>query len=155
MSDPLLLESSGSSDCAWWWSYSVCPPAQGVWYDLDTVVADVLARLRLPLTDVDEPRIRGLVAVAAMQINNELDRRYPMTAASGIDTEDLDEDLDVTEALATNVTPTILEALSRLTIELYRRGRSDTQGNFPVEFGAPIEVVLADISPHKSRWGIA
>lgn len=135
--------------------YTVCPPAQGDWYDLDTVVADVLARLRLQTTDVDEPRIRSLVAVAAMQINDELDRRYPMTAASGIDSTDLDEDLDVTEPLLTNVTPTILEALSRLVIELYRRGRTDTQGNIVVEVGAAIDVVAGDISPHKSRFGIA
>lgn len=133
----------------------IAPPAQGEWYDLDTVVADVLARLRLGSVDVDEPRIRGLVAVAAMHINDELDRVYPMTAASGIDTEDLDEDLDVTEPLATNVTPTILEALSRLTIELYRRGRTDVQGNVVVELGAAIDVIVDDIRPHKSRWGWA
>lgn len=136
-------------------SHTVCPPAQGEWYDLDTVVADVLARLRVGATDVDEPRIRAAVPAAAVLINAELDRVYPMTAASGIDTEDLDEDLDVTEPLATNVTPDILDSLSRLTIELYRRGRSDTQGNFPVEVGAAIDVVVDDLISHKSRWGIA
>lgn len=133
----------------------VLPPAQGAWYDLDTVVADVLARLRLLESDVDEPRIRLLVPSAAVLINDELDREYPMTAASGVDSDDLDEDLDVTEPLATNVTPDILDALSRLTIELYRRGRSDTQGNFPVEVGSAIDVVIGELSTHKSRFGIA
>lgn len=136
-------------------SHTVCPPAQGDWYDLDTVVADVLARLRLSGTDVDQPRIRSAVAAAAVLINDELDRVYPMTAASGIDSSDLDEDLDVTEPLATNVTADILDSLSRLTIEVYRRGRSDTQGNFPVEVGSAIDVVAGELSSHKSRWGWA
>lgn len=138
--------------CSW---YTVCPPAQGDWYDLDTVVADVLARLRVGQTDVDEPRIRSLVPAAAVLLNDELDRVYPMTAASGIDSSDLDEDSDVTELLATNVTPDILDALSRLTIELYRRGRSDTQGNFPLEVGSAIDVVAGDLASHRSRFGIA
>ena len=153
---PLLLESSSSSaTCSWWWSYCVSPPAQGAWYDLDTVVADVLARLRLTGTDVDEPRIRALVPSAAVLINAELDRVYPMTPVGTVDVDDVDEDADVTELLETNVTPDILEALARLTIELYRRGRSDTQGNFPVEFGSAIDVVAGDLSSHKSRFGIA
>lgn len=153
MSDPLLLESSSGNTCGW--SYTVSPPAQGDWYDLDTVVADVLARLRLQSTDVDEPRIRALVPAAAVQINDELDRVWAMTPAGTVDTADVDEDLDVTELLETNVTPDILDALSRLTIEMFRRGRSDRDGNFPVEIGSALDVVVGDLSTHKSRFGIA
>lgn len=141
------------STCYWW--QTACPPAQGDWYDLDTVVADVLARLRIGGTDVDEPRIRLAVGAAAVLINDELDRVYAMTPLGTADTADVDEDLDVTELLETNVTPDILDVLSRLTIEIYRRGRSDTQGNFPFEAGSAIDVVVGDLSSHKSRWGFA
>lgn len=140
------------TSCSW---YTVYPPAQGDWYDLDTVVADVLARLRLQENDVDEPRIRELVPVAAMQINNYLDRVYAMTPAGTADTADVDEDGDVAELLETNVTPTILDALKRLTIELYGRGRSDRNGSVAVEIGDPLDVVLDDLTSHKSRWGFA
>lgn len=135
--------------------YTVYPPAQGEWWNLDTVVADVLARLRLQATDVDELRIRALVPAAAVQINDELDRVWAMTPEGTVDTADVDEDLDVTEPLETNVTPDILDALSRLTIELYRRGRSDRDGNFPVEIGPAIDVVVGELASHRSRWGIA
>lgn len=135
--------------------HTVPPPAQGDWYVLADVVADVLARLRLFAGDVDETRIQALVPVAAMHINDELDREFAMTPAGTVDTTDVDEDLDVTELLETNVTPTILEALSRLTIELYRRGRADAAGNVLVEVGAAIDAVVDDIAPHKSRWGLA
>lgn len=133
----------------------VPPPAQGDWYVLDTVVADVLSRLRLQGTDVDEPRVRSLVPAAAVQINGELDRVYAMTPAGTADVDDVDEDADVAELLETNVTPDIIDALVRLTIELYRRGRSDTQNNFPLESGSAIDVVIGDLSTHESRWGIA
>lgn len=135
--------------------YCVSPPAQGAWYDLETVVSDVLGRLRLQGTDVDEPRIRSLVPSAAVQINDELDRVYEMTPEGTADVDDVDEDADITELLATNVTPDILDALARLTIELYRRGRSDTKGNFPVEFGSALDAVLPELASHKSRFGIA
>lgn len=132
----------------------VYPPAQGSWWDLDEVAADVLARLRLVAGDPDEGRIRELVVVAAGYINNELDRATAMTPASAVDPDTL-------EPLETNVTPTILEALSRVTIELYRRGRvlRRDQRNNTVDPGfetAPvIDVVREDISAHKSRFGFS
>lgn len=134
---------------------SVAPPAQGDWYDLTEITADVLARLRLSEGDVDASRIEALVPVAAMHINDELDRVNELTPEGTIDTEDVDQDEDITELNPNNVTPTILEALKRLTIELYRRGKVGRDGNVPVEFGPAIEVVQGDLSPHKSRWGLA
>lgn len=139
----------------------VAPPAQGNWFDADEVTAKVLARLRLTAGDTDESRIRALVDVAAGHINNELDRATPMTAATALDVDDVDEDDDTTELASTNVTPVILEALERVTIELYRRGRVDrrdaagTIDAVGIDTIPVIEVVRDDISAHKSRFGFA
>lgn len=128
---------------------TVSPPAQGVWWDTSTTVARVLARLRLSPTDVDVDRVRVLVGVAAVHINNELDRSTPMTAASATDP-------DTGAPLESNVTPSILEALERVTVELYSRGKTDVRdGSIVVDTAAVVDVVRQDISSHKSRFGIS
>jgi hypothetical protein len=120
-----------------------------VWWDTSTTVARVLARLRLSPTDVDVDRVRVLVGVAAVHINNELDRSTPMTAASATDP-------DTGAPLESNVTPSILEALERVTVELYSRGKTDVRdGSIVVDTAAVVDVVRQDISSHKSRFGIS
>jgi hypothetical protein len=124
----------------------VAPPAQGTWYNLGQVVTKVLNQLRLAGTDVDKTRIEQLVPVAAGLINGELDRVNPLTPVVAKDQPD------------TMVTPGILEALERLTIELYARGKVDTPGGTLLTSeatSAAIDVVREDISGAKSRWGIA
>lgn len=124
----------------------IAPPAQGAWYDVDDVASRVLARLRLPNVDVDKARIARLVDVAAGLINTELDRVNPMSLTVAQDQP------------ATMVTPTIIDALERLTIELYARGRVDRVEGVLVTvgaMGAALDVVRPELEGHKSRWGIA
>ena len=129
---------------------TVAPPAQGTWWDRDAICARVLARLRLHVGDADADRIRELADIAAGHINNELDRATAMTPASAVDPDTL-------EPLDTNVTPTILEALERVTVELYTRGKSDLRdvGLIVSDTSAVIDVVRDDISTNKSRFGFA
>lgn len=125
---------------------TIAPPAQGAWYDVDDVTTKVLARLRLVVSDVDRTRIAQLVDVAAGLINNELDRGNPMTPVVDQDQPD------------TMVTPDILEALERVTVELYARGRVSAPGGVLVtgmSTGEAIDIVRAELGPHKSRWGLA
>lgn len=125
--------------------YCVPPPAHGYWYDLEATVTAVLARLRLLNTDVDEPIIRGLVPVAATMIDNELDRVNALTPVT------VSAAPPVTAAWASvsawsGPTPTILEALTQLTVDLYT-------GVVPV--GGDLGQAGALVAPHKSRFGIA
>jgi hypothetical protein len=123
--------------------YDIPPPAHGYWYDLDSTVRAVLKRLRLLNTDIDEPRIRELVPVAATMIDNELDRVNPLAHVSAAPA--------VTAAWASasaweGPTPTILEALIQLTVDVYT-------GVVPV--GDDLGQAGVLVAPHKSRFGIA
>lgn len=124
--------------------YDVPPPAHGYWYDLDSTVSMVLARLRLLGTDVDRPTIERLVPTAAMMIDNELDRVNPLTNVSAAP--------PVSAAWSAvsgwdGATPTIIEALVTLTIDLYR-------GVLPLD-GGDLGQAGGMVAPHKSRFGIA
>jgi hypothetical protein len=136
--------------------WTVTPPAQGEWYDLATVVDAVLEQSRLNSFDFDRPWVERLVPVAAEQINNRLDRAYPLTPLGAVDTDDADEDGDVTEVLATNVTQGILDALRDVTIELYMR-RGPNRPDIPVnESISAVDAAAPDLEyAHKSRWGLA
>lgn len=115
----------------------VAPPAQGTWYNVNLVVPKVLARLQLKADDPLEPRVRELVDVAAGHINNELDRVTDMPSVE---------------------LPALLDALERVTLELFRRGRTDRGqgGEFaPLDVSPVIDIVRDDISPYKSRMGLA
>lgn len=134
-----------------WWD--VPPPAQGYWYNLDATVTEVLKRLRLLQVDIDEPRIRSLVPVAATLINDELDRVNPLTSIMASQAPPVTAPWSVVSAWD-GPTPTIIEALTLLTIELYR-GNTTELGQTPAPFGVPADVVTSLLSGHKSRWGIA
>lgn len=127
-------------------------PAQGAWYDLDTVVYDVLDVLRLREEDLDRARVETLVPVAAEQINIRLDRVNELLPAGTTIGEGDDEELDPRA-----VTPDILQALRDTTVELYLRRRTGT-----VSPGAAFpDVEAVDVAApgldtgHKSRWGMA
>src|SRR5262245_60030499 len=95
--------------------YDIPPPAHGYWYDLDSTVNVVLQRLRLRGTDIDASKIRDLVPVAATMIDNELDRVNPMTNVSAA--PPVSASWSSVSAWG-GPTPTIIEALVRLTVEL-------------------------------------
>jgi hypothetical protein len=135
----------------------VTPPARGDWYDLGAVVDDVMGRLRLRSVDVDRARIEHLVPVAAEQIDIRLDRAYPLTPVGAVDTEDVDEDEDVTELLDSNVTADILDALRNVTIELYlRRGPVPRDAVTVGEIASAIDAAAPNLEEgHRSRWGFA
>jgi hypothetical protein len=127
--------------------YDIPPPAHGYWYDLDSTVRAVLDRLRLLQTHIDEPRIRQLVPVAATMIDNELDRVNPLTNVS------VSANPPVTAAWSTvsawdGPTPTIIEALIRLTVDVYT-------GVVPFDAGGDLGAAGVIVAPHKSRFGIA
>lgn len=124
--------------------YDIPPPAHGYWYDLESTVTSVLAKLRLLNTDIDEPRIRELVPVAATMIDNELDRVNPMTNVSAAP--------PVSAAWSSvsawsGPTPTIIQALIQLTVDLYVGVVSMDDGSLGTAGGL--------VAPHKSRFGIA
>lgn len=130
--------------CTYTYPCTVPPPAHGYWYDLNATVSAVMARLRLMNTDVDQPRIVQLVPVAAMMVDNELDRVNPLTYVSAAP--------PVSAAWSTvsawdGPTPTIIEALISLTVDLYN-------GVVPID-GDNLGVADALLGPHKSRFGIA
>ena len=125
------------------------PPAQGTWWVLSDVVDSVLSRLRLRGTDIDRARIEQLVPVAAEQINNRLDRQYPLTPPGTVDDEDV--------LLETNATPGLIDALRDVTIELYlRRGNLARDAVTLVDVSDAVDVAAPDLEyAYKSRWGFA
>lgn len=136
-----------------WWD--VPPPAQGYWYDLNATVATVMDRLRLQGTnDPDKARITSLVPVAATLINDELDRVNPLTSVLASTNPPVTAPWSVVSAWS-GPTPTIIEALVLLTIELYRGNPTELGQPTTAGVAVPIDVVTSLLSGHKSRWGIA
>lgn len=56
-------------------------PLFTAWWDAPTILASVLAKLRLTNTDIDVARITALVPAAGYQINRRLDRTVALDAA--------------------------------------------------------------------------
>ena len=105
-------------------------PATAVWYDLDTVTAEVLAILRLTDVDVDAERIATLVPVAAAYIDMEVDRPEAI--------------------LGPPPPPLVAEGLRTATIVLYRH--KDAQFDTLHDALAPVRML---VGPYKQRTGVA
>lgn len=122
-------------------THRVAPPDQTVWWDLATVTAAVLARLRLKAGDPDEARITGLVDVAGEMINDHLDRRCPPGAA----------------------TVGMVNALVALTAELYGRRDVPLMGATGTRIAqvdtafdqSRLNEILSSLNPKKERFGVA
>lgn len=105
-------------------------PATAVWYDVDVVTAEVLAILRLTEQDVDVERIVTLVPVAAMYIDNFVDRPEAIVGPPP--------------------PPLVAEAHRTATIILYRH--KDAPFDTLEDALAPVRVL---VGPYKQRTGVA
>lgn len=124
---------------------NVTAPDQTVWWNLDAVTADVLAKLRLRTGDVDEPRIRALVDVAGEIINDFIDA-------------DPDDPVDVTPTAAWQhaIRSLVRELYARRDIPVMAPGGSTRIDRADIDVDrARIDDILAGIGTRKQRWGVA
>lgn len=93
-------------------------------------LSNVLARLRLTETDIDQARIEALIPVAGYQINDRLDRTVTPTASQASSLQD---------------------ALESLTIALYLPPVQNLDGSYV----NPVHMVAGQLTPSRQRWGVA
>lgn len=119
---------------------TVTPPAVNTW-DVDGILADALTVLRLDPNDADADRVAGACVEA---------------------TEQLDQDLDATTAIDTELVRTLHQSAVDLAVSLYRRKDAPlgvSSSYSPDEFIAveadPLAAARRRVLPYKQRWGIA
>lgn len=123
----------------------VRPPDRTVWWDVNAVTADVLAKLRLRVGDVDEPRIRALVDVAGEIINDFIDA----------DPHDR-TDIEPTAAWQHAIRSLTRELYGRRDIPVMAPGGGTRMDRMDVDADrGRIDDILAGIRTRKQRWGVA
>lgn len=103
---------------------------QTVWWNPTITLANVLARLRLTETDIDQARLTALIPMAGYQINDYLDRTVTPTTAQAASLQD---------------------ALESLTVALYLPPVQNLDGTYV----NPVDMVAGQLTPTRQRWGVA
>jgi hypothetical protein len=116
----------------------IAPPAAATW-DVEDIVTQALAVLRLGPGDVDEGRVETMAVVACGQVDSLVDSP---------------ESIDPT--------PAMIDSAVQTTIALYRRkdapfGTADAWSSDAVAVGIPTGPLAggrAEVLPDKRRWGV-